>query len=118
MKSERSVKPMNRAKAYIRIITKDRNAPYRIPNNSRTGSILKKFSIALPYFKAFRIGKYCYIAASPEALEALCRIFEKRLQHHIDRERELIYALDLISKSEGRIVGRNADGEPIKSKTQ
>jgi len=109
---------MNRAKVYIRIITKDRNAPYRIPNKKWTGSILKKLSIALPYFKAFQIGKYCYIAASPAALEALGRRFGKKLQYHIDRELELIYALELISKSEGRIVGRNADGEPIKSKTQ
>jgi len=109
---------LDKTKAYIRIIIKDRSKPYKIPNNRRTGSILKKLSIALPYFKAFQNGKYCYIAASPEALEALGRIFEKRLQHHIDRERELIYALDLINKSEGRIVGRNADGEPIKSKTQ
>ena len=108
---------MNRAKSYIRIITKDRNAPYRIPNNRWTGSVLKKLSIALPYFKVFRIGKYSYIAASPEALEVLRRRIEKKLQYHIDRERELIFALDLLSKSEGRIGVRNADGEPVKSKT-
>jgi len=97
-KRRRNEMILERTRNYISMICKNRSKCLEIPDEKWTSSVLEKMSVALPYFQAFKSGRTWYIAASPAALEEIRKRFENKMQYHIERERELCFALDRIEK--------------------